>query len=323
MKTRVLLLLALGLSWLASPAVAQEWPSAKPIRIVVAYPPGGSTDLMARLLAQKLAPVLGQTVVVENRPGAAGQIGTAQVAKADADGYTLLFTNAGPGAVGYALLKSPTYHPVRDFAPVATMATMPLVMAVGGNSPYRSVAELIAAAKAQPGHLNYATTGNGSVSHIATELFSSMAGIQLTHVPYKGGAQTVPAVMTGEVAFFFSVPSDIFPQVQAGKMRALAIASARRTSLAPDLPTMSEAGVKGFEVDLWSGLLAPRGTPRAVVERLNRETNAALQQADVRERIAALASVPLAQSPEDFAATIARDLEKWSGVIKANNISAD
>ncbi len=220
MKTRVLLLLALGLSWLASPAVAQQWPSAKPIRIVVAYPPGGSTDLMARLLAQKLAPVLGQTVVVENRPGAAGQIGTAQVAKADADGYTLLFTNAGPGAVGYALLKSPTYHPVRDFAPVATMATMPLVMAVGGNSPYRSVAELIAAAKAQPGHLNYATTGNGSVSHIATELFSSMAGIQLTHVPYKGGAQTVPAVMTGEVAFFFSVPSDIFPQVQAGKMRA-------------------------------------------------------------------------------------------------------
>jgi len=323
LRSRFALALALVLAGLGPRAAAQDWPAARPIRIVVAYPPGGSTDLMARLLAQKLGPALQQSVVVENRPGAAGQIGTAQVAKADADGYTLLFTNAGPGAVGYGLLKSPTYHPVRDFAPVATMANMPLVMAVGGASPYRSVAELVAAAKAQPGRLNYASTGNGSVSHIATELFSTLAGIQLTHVPYKGGAQTTPAVMTGEVAFFFSVPSDIFPHVQAGKMRALAIASARRTALAPELPTMAEAGIKGFEVDLWYGLLAPRGTPRAVVERLSRETRAALQQPDVRERISALASVPLSLSPEEFAAAIASDVEKWTGVIKANHISAD
>lgn len=316
------LLPALLLAAVAMPALAQDWPN-KPIRIVVAYPPGGSTDLMARLIAQKLGPALGQTVVIENKPGAAGQIGSAMVAKADADGHTLLFTNAGPGAVAYGLQKAPTYHPVRDFAPVATAANMPLVLAVGAGSPFKTVADLIAGAKAAPGKLNYASTGNGSVSHIATELFNAMAGLKVGHVPYKGGAQTVPAIITGEVDFFFSVPSDIFPHVAAGKMRALALASDRRTALAPDLPTVGEAGLRGFEVDLWYGLLAPRGTPKAVVERLNREVNAIVQQADVKERIVGLASVPLTTTPDTFGAMIARDVDKWTAAIRQANIVAD
>jgi tripartite-type tricarboxylate transporter receptor subunit TctC len=305
-----------------APALAQDWP-ARPIRIIVAYPPGGSTDMMARLIAQKLAPSLGQAVVIENKPGAAGQIGSAMVAKAEPDGYTLLFTNAGPGAVAYGLQKSPSYHPVRDFAPVATAANMPLVLAVGASSRLRSLPDLIAAAKAAPGKLNYASTGNGSVSHIATELFNAMSGIQVSHVPYKGGAQTVPAIISGEVDFFFSVPSDIFPHVAAGKMRALALASERRTTLAPDLPTVGEAGLKGFEVDLWYGLLAPRGTPRAVVERLNREVNAIVRQPDVNERIAGLASVPLSITPEAFATMIARDVNKWTAAIRQAGIVAE
>lgn len=308
---------------LASAGVsAQVWPG-KPIRMIVAYPPGGSTDLMARLLAQKLAPTLGQPIVIDNKPGATGQIGTAMVAKAEPDGYTLLFTNSGPGAVSYGLQKSPTYHPVRDFAPIATMANMPLLMAVGANSRFGSVRDVLTFAKANPGKLNYATTGNGSVSHIANELFNSMTGISVKHVPYKGGAQTAPAVMMGEVDYFFSVPSDILPHVAGGKMKALAFATARRTSLAPDVPTMAEAGVPGFEVDVWYGLLAPKGTPKAIIERLNREVNTALQQSDVRDRIASLASVPMQSTPEEFGTMIERDVDKWTRVIRANNIAAD
>ena len=323
MKTRDLLLLALGLSWLASPAVAQEWPSAKPIRIVVAYPPGGSTDLMARLLAQKLAPVLGQTVVVENRPGAAGQIGTAQVAKADADGYTLLFTNAGPGAVGYALLKSPTYHPVRDFAPVATMATMPLVMAVGGNSPYRSVAELIAAAKAQPGHLNYATTGNGSVSHIATELFSSMAGIQLTHVPYKGGAQAITDVIGGQVPIMFINQDAALPHVQAGKLNVLAVASPERNPSYPDTPTIAESGYPGFAAQSWTGLSAPAGVPEPIIAKLHDATVQALQSLELKQRLESVGFVVVGNAPAEYAAWIEAETRKWGEAIKASGASVD
>jgi tripartite-type tricarboxylate transporter receptor subunit TctC len=315
-------LLALTLCAAATGATAQAWP-AKPIHIVVAYPAGGSTDLMARLVAQKMAPALGQPIVIENKPGAAGQIGTALVAKSEPDGYTLLFTNAGPGAVAYGLQKTPTYHPVRDFAPVATVANMPLLLAVGGGSRFATVADLVSHARANPGKLNYASTGNGSVSHIATELFNAVAGIKVNHVPYKGGAQTAPAIIGGEVDYFFSVPSDILPHVPARKMKALAFATAKRSPLAPDVPTTAEAGVPNFEVDLWYGLLAPKGTPRAIVERLNREVSAALAQADVSERIAGLASVPIRTTPEEFGALIARDLDKWTQVIRTHNIVAD
>jgi tripartite-type tricarboxylate transporter receptor subunit TctC len=315
------LLAAIALGFCAA-AMAQPWP-ARPVRIVVGYPAGGSTDLMARLVAQKLGPALGQPVLVENKPGATGQIASAHVAKAEADGYTLLFTNAGPGAVTYGLQKTPAYHPVKDFAPIATVASMPLVLAVPGTSPHRTVADLVGQGRAQPGKLNFASTGIGSLGHIATELFNSKAGIQSKHVPYKGGAQTAPAVISGEVDYMFSVPSDILPYVAAGKMKALGISAARRSPLAPDVPTMAEAGVPGFEVEVWYGLLAPKNTPRPVVERLHREMNAIAQLPDVRERIASLAAVPLQLTSEEFGGMIARDLERWVPFIRSAGITAE
>jgi tripartite-type tricarboxylate transporter receptor subunit TctC len=316
------LALMAGLFAFAINASAQAWP-AKPIHLIVAYPPGGSTDLLARLLAQKMAPALGQPIIIDNKPGATGQIGTAQAAKSEPDGYTLLFTNAGPGAVAYGLQKSPSYDPVRDFSAIATVANMPLLLAVGGGSRFAAVADLVAYGRANPGKLNYASTGNGSVSHIATELFDSVAKMKVNHVPYKGGAQSSPAVISGEVDYFFSVPSDILPQVAAGRMKALAFATAKRTPLAPEVPTMAEAGVPGFEVDVWYGLLGPKGLPRAIVDRLSREVTAALALPDVRERIAGLASVPLQTTPAQFGAMVAADVEKWTKVIRDNHIVGD
>ena len=322
MWIRTILVAMICLASTIGVATAQTYPS-RPIRIVVAYPPGGSTDLMARLVAQKMTSTLGQPVIVENKPGATGRLGTTFVAKAEPDGYTLLFTNAGPGAVSHALYKDSAYDPVADFAPIATVANMPLVLAVSGTSRIGTVADLVAAAKASPGKLNYATTGNGSVSHIATELFNALAGIKATQVPYKGGAQTAPAVISGEVDFFFSVPSDILPHVKAGRMKALAIATAKRSPIAPEVPTAAEAGLPGFEVDLWYGLLAPAHTPRAVVERLSREVARALQQPDVSGKIVALASEPMMMGPEQFHAAIRKDVEKWTRVIRESGITAN
>jgi tripartite-type tricarboxylate transporter receptor subunit TctC len=307
---------------MASGSIAQAYP-AKPIRIVVPNGAGGPTDIVARVLAQKLSESLGQPVIVENRLGAGGVVGTEGVARSPADGYTLLFSASGAMVITPHLNNKLPYETFRDFAPVSLGATSPLILFVGPNSAARTVAEFIAQAKAQPGKLNFGTAGIGTPPHLAVELLKSATGIDVVHVPYKGAPQAELAVMTGEISFMFSQPS-IVAQARAGKLRVLGSTGAKRTALAPDLPTLSEAGVPGFEVIAWYGLLAPAKTPDDVVAKLNSEMQKALAQKDVVERLVSLGFEPPApHSAGDFVAFMRRESDKWQKVIKDAGIKGE
>ena len=315
-------LLAFSALAAAPMAGAQAYP-AKPIRIVVPFPPGGATDILARAVAQKLTDAWGQAVVVDNRPGAGGNIGSELVAKAAPDGYTLEMGTVGTHAINASLYAKMPYDHVKDFAPVILVAGVPNVLVVNPSLPVSSVQELIAYAKANPGKLNFASSGNGTSIHLAGELFKVMAGVQMTHIPYKGSAPALQDLIGGQVQLMFDNLPPSLPHIKAGKLRALAVTSATRSSALPDTPTIAESGLPGFEASSWFGVLAPAGTPPAIIARLNAEIGAWLASAEAKEKMLALGANIGGGSPEDFARHIAAETAKWQKVVKASGAKVD
>ena len=306
----------------ARTAAAQAWP-AKPIRIIVAYPPGGGNDVAARVLGERLAELLGQPVVVENRPGAAGQVGTAVAANAAPDGYTFLLTNPGPQAVAASLQPNLPYDVVKSFSPVAILARMPFFFVVPATSPYKTLGELVAAAKAQPGAFNFGSAGIASLSQIVGEMFNRTAGTQFVHVPYKGAAPQILDTVAGRVQMSVLSAVDSVPQLRQGGLRALATTGRERSPLAPDAPTMAEAGIPDFEVDIWYAVLGPAGTPPEIVAKLNGELAAILKEPAVQAKFRELAATPGASTPAELAAVIQRDRDRYAEVVKAAGIKAE
>lgn len=309
---RVLISAALVLS--AGLALAQGYPN-KPIKIVVPFTAGSATDIMARIVGEKLSAAWGQPVVVDNKPGAGGTVGSALVAKSDPDGYTLLVVSTGH-VVNPVLYPGLSYDTVGDFAGVTPLASLPNVLVVGAGSPIKTVSELIAAAKANPGKLNYASAGTGSATHVNAEKFRAITGIQATHIPFKGTPETITETVAGRVDFMFTPVLSSIPMIRDNRMRALAVSTAQRSSALPEVPTVAEAAVPGFVFDFWIGLLAPAKTPRDVVNRLNQEVNKSLALPDVRERMAKLGGEPLPMSPERFDAFIREEHATLSGIMK-------
>jgi len=302
----------------AVPAAAEEFP-ARPIRIIVAYTPAGATDILARAVGQKMSEHWGQSVIVDNRPGAAGNIGTEIAAKAPADGYTLLMATAGTHGINPGLYRKLSWDP-KNFTAVSLVAMVPNILVVNNALPVKSVKELIAYAKANPGKLSYGSPGLGSTAHLSMELFKSMTGTKLVHVPYKGSAGVMADVMSGQIAVTMDNIPPYMPQVRAGKIRALAVSPAKRTTAAPDIPTVAEAGVPGYDSVAWFGLVAPSGTPKAVIDKLAAETQRILKLPDVHERIASLGAEVVGNSPEQFNAFIKSEMEKWAKVIREAHV---
>jgi tripartite-type tricarboxylate transporter receptor subunit TctC len=304
-------------------ASAAEASPAKPIRFVVAFPPGGGTDIIARSIAHKLAERLAQQVVVDNRPGAGGNIGTDIVAKSAPDGYTLLMGSAGPLAINASLFGKMPFDPIRDLAPVTLAASTPNVLVVHPSLKAATVNELIALAKARPGEINFASSGHGTPAHLAGELFNSMAGVKLVHVPYKGAAPALADLLGGQVQLMFSTMPPALPHVKDGKLRALAVTSAKRSPAAPELPTVDEVALPGFEANTWHGVVVPTGTPAAIVARLNREIVAILHLPEVVERLSSQGAEALGSTPEEFAAYIRSETVKWAKVVRDSGAKAE
>jgi tripartite-type tricarboxylate transporter receptor subunit TctC len=290
--------------------------------MVVPYPPGGPTDIVARVVGQKLSERLGQTVVVDNRPGAGGNIGADAVAKAAPDGYTMLVATTAH-AINMTLFSKPGYNTRTDFAPVSMLTSGPLVLVTAPSTPAGSVAELVAMARANPGKVTFASSGNGQSTHLAAELFDSMAGVRMTHVPYKGSAPALTDVMAGQATVMFDTMLSAMPFVRDGKLRALAITGATRSPAAPDVPTMAQAGLPGYEATAWNALLVPAGTPAAVQSRLSEALKAVLNQDDVRARFASQGFAATWTSPADTGQFIAREIDKWGKVVKASGATID
>jgi tripartite-type tricarboxylate transporter receptor subunit TctC len=311
------LLVALAIG--AAAASAQSYP-AKPIRIVVPFPAGGNADIFARLYAQKLGEAWKQTPLVDNRAGAAGIIGTQFVARSPGDGYTLLFGTTGTHTTNPAVYAKLPYDPVKDFAPVSNFADSPFLLVVHPSVPANTLQGLVALAKARPGQLDYASFGTGSSAHLAGEMLRTMAGINIVHVAYKGGPPAVNDLVGGHVALMFNSLPAVLPLVKAGRLRALGIASAKRSPTLPDLPTFAEAGFAGFEAGSWYGVLAPAGTPCEVIIRLHAETVRMLALAEVRQKLAAEGAEAIGNTPEEFAAQIQRDMTRWARVAREAKI---
>jgi len=303
----------------AAAATAADYPT-RPIRIVVAYTPAGATDILARAIGQKMTESWGQSVIIENRPGAAGNIGTELAAKATPDGYTLIMGTAGTHGINPNLYRKLGWDPIKSFEPISLVAMVPNIMVVNNVLPVKSVKELIAYAKANPGKLNYGSPGVGSTAHLSMELFKSMTGADLNHIPYKGSAGVLADLMGGQIAVTMDNIPPYLPQVKAGKIRALAVSPARRSPAAPDLPTVAEAGVPGYESGAWFGLLAPAHTPKAIVDKLSAETARILKLPDVAERLSALGAEPVGSTPAEFAALIKAENAKWAKVIKEAHV---
>ena len=289
---------------------------------MVPLTPGGSNDLLARITAERLTARLGQPAIVDNKPGANGNIGTELVAKSAPDGHTLLMANTSH-IVNFILSAKLPYDPIRDFAPVALMSSVHFALVVHPSVPAHSVQELIALARSGPGGLNYASAGNGSPHHLAMELFKSMAGVDLTHVPYKGAAQFTPDLVSGEVSAVIGAINSLLPHVKAGRLRVLAMAGGRRTPLLPDTPTIAEAALPGFALDNWGGMLVPAGTPRAIVERLNKELRALVDTDAVRQRIQAEGGDAMTSSPDEHARDIDLEETKWGTLIRKLNLKVE
>lgn len=319
MKRLTFLLLCLCI---AMPALAQPYPS-KPVRVIVPQTPGGATDVFARLVAQKLGDKWGQPVVVENRAGAAGVIGTDAVAKAAPDGYTLLVTYAGSQAVNQSLYKNIPFDSVKDFQPVATLATTPFFLVAGPKTPAKDLKELVALAKAKPGAITYASSGNGSINHLLAEMLKTEAGIDMLHVPYKGIAAAIGDVMGGQVEVAFTSVPSVIQHVRSGKLRALAVSSAKRNSTAPEVPSIAEVGFPGFDVNPWWGILAPAGTPRPIVDRINADVAAFLKTDEAQAFFKKQGAETLATSPEVFLRMLQSDVEKWAKVVKSSGARID
>ena len=320
MRLRNLALAAAAAS-LAALAHAQAWPD-KPIKFVVAAGPGSSLDTLARVIGDKLKDRLGQPVVVENKPAAGGTVATAEVAKAAPDGYTMLLGFNGPLAFGPLLQKLP-YDVQKDLAPVIITSSQPNVLAVNAALPVKSLAELVAYAKANPGKLSYASVGNGSSSHLNMELLKAMAGFDAVHVPFNGSPPAVTATIQGETQMMFAVMQPLQPQIQAGKLRAIAVTTAKRFPLLPELPAIAESGYPGFEALAWNGIMVPAGTPKPVIAKLNAEINAILKQPDVAQKMNAQGFDLIGGTPEDLGNLIRRETETWAPVIRKVGLKVD
>ena len=328
MRLRLLraMALAIGVAGCAIAAnVGGQTPDypTKPIRLVVPFPPGGATDLIARAVAQKLGETWGQSVVVDNRPGAGGNIGTELVARSAPDGYTLEMGTVGTHAINASLYSKMPYDHVRDFVPVILVAGVPNVLEVNPALPVNSVQELIAYAKANPGKLNFASSGSGTSIHLSGELFKVMAGVQMTHVPYKGSAPALQDLIGGQVQLMFDNLPPSLPQIKAGKLRALAVTSAGRAPALPDTPTVAEAGLPGFEASSWFGVLAPAGTPPEIVNKLNAEIAKWLASPGAKEKLANVGANIAGGTPEDFARHIQAETAKWAKVVKESGAKVD
>ncbi len=299
---------------LALCAHAENWP-IRPVKLVVPFPAGGPTDVMTRVIGEKLATALGQPVVIDNKPGAGGMIGADSVAKAAPDGYTLVMATGSTHSVGpYLVAKSP-YDPAKDFTPVVWVGNATNLLVVSPKLGVNNVKELIALARSKPGELNYSTSGVGSVAHLTSELFASMAGIKLNHVPYKGTQQSIPDLASGQVAMLFDNLMTAKPHVDSGRLKGLAISSAKRSALVPNIPTVAESGLPGFESYNWFGIFGPAHTPPAVVERVNADINRILKDPAVRERLAQLGFEPAGGTPAQFAGMVTSETAKWRKVI--------
>jgi tripartite-type tricarboxylate transporter receptor subunit TctC len=315
-------LAGIALAAISTLAGAQAWP-AKPIRIVAPSTPGDAPDVIARLVADKLSAALGQQVVVENRPGAGGVVGSEAVAKSPPDGYTLIMGNAGSHGINAAVYSKLPYDIQRDFAPVSQVAVAPNVMVINPGVPANTVAEFIAYAKSQPGKLSYASGGNGSSAHMSMELFKSMAGVDIQHIPYKGSSPALTDLIGGQVAVFIGNMPPTVPHIKAGKLRALAVTTKTRSALMPELPTISDAALPGFETVAWFGVLAPAGTPPEVVYRLSQEIGRIARSPEMRERLLAMGAEPVGGTPEEFKAVIDRDIAKWKPLAQKVGIKVD
>jgi tripartite-type tricarboxylate transporter receptor subunit TctC len=322
MKLLQKLMVVLALAAPALSAQAQPYPN-KPIRLICPFPPGGAVDIASRSVAQALSQQLGQPVTVDNRPGAGGNIGAEIVAKAAPDGYTLLMATSNILAINPALYSKVPFDSLKDFAPVSMVVSLNNVLVLNPNVPYKSVQEVIAAARAQPGKLTYASSGNGTSIHLSGELFKSMAGVDMLHIPYKGSAPAVTDLLAGQVNMMFdNIPSSL-PHIKAGKLRALAVTGSKRASSLPDLPTIAEAAIPGYESYVWFGVVAPAGTPPEVIKRLNAELAKAAVTPEFRDRLTGQGYDVLSTSPEQMTASIRSEMAKWGKIVKASGAKVD
>ncbi|MFO1282756.1 MAG: tripartite tricarboxylate transporter substrate binding protein [Burkholderiales bacterium] len=325
LRARLALLAVLAIVGAATATLvgAQAPFPSRPVKLVIPFPPGGSLDNVGRLIAQKLSESWGQQVVVENRPGAGGNVGADAVAKSVPDGYTVVMGALSTHAVNPSLYPSMPYDAVRDFAPLSLVAITPNVLIVNAASPIASVRDLVAYAKAHPGKVNFGSGSNGSAGHLAGELFKVDTATDVAHIPYKGGAPALQALLAGDTQFMFDNLANAMAQVKGGRVRAIAVTTAQRSKLAPELPTMAESGMPGFDISTWFGLLAPAGTPADVVARWNAGVVAALSAADVREKMIAQGAEPAPTTPAEFAAFIARERDKYARIVKLSGAKVD
>ena len=316
------LALAFALQCLVAPSFAADYP-AKPIRLVVPYAPGGGADSVARIVARKVSENIGQPIVIDNKGGAGAILGTDIVAKAEPDGYTLLLGQSGPISINPAVYKSLPYDPVKDFAPVTMTTAYPYILVVNADMPVKSLQEFVALARSTPGAMNYGSTGVGAANHLVSELFNAKAGLKMTHVPYRGTALAVGDLLSGQLSMVFGDPISVLSQMKAGKLRALAVTSVERSSVAPEVPTVAESGYAGFEALAWHGILAPAKTPLAIVKKLNEEIARALADPATKKLLEDQAMQTVGNNPEAFAAFIQKDIVLWKAVAAQANVTVE
>ena len=322
MLKRICLLLvgAMVVAWSVWPSIAYP---TKPVTLLIAFPPGGPSDVLSRVVGKKLEQILGQPFVMDNRPGAGGNIAADAAATAPADGHTILMGNNSILATNAALYKKVNFDPIKDFAPISLIGSQANILVVNPNLPVKSLAELIALIKASPGKYNYASSGHGTAAHLAAELFKAETGLQITHVPYKGGAPALQDVIAGHVHMIFATAASVVPHIKAGKVRALAVTPITRTAVFPELATMDELGLKGFDATTWHGLVTPSKTPREIVVRLHHATVEALKDPAVRKSLGDLGVDIVGNTPEEFSAYIKAEIPKWTAIVKASGATLD
>ena len=319
---RIARLLGVVVFALSTSAFAQTWP-AKPIKWIVPFAPGGTTDILARTIGEKLTVALGQPVIIENKPGAGGGVGAEFTAKAPPDGYTIMGGTISTHAINASLYKSLPYDPVKDFVPITLIARVPNMLVVNPDIPAKNVTELITLLRANPGKYSFASSGNGTSQHLSGELFKSMAGVDMQHIPYKGSPPALQDVVGGQVAMTFDNITTAWPLAKGGKLRALAVTTAKRSAVAPEVPTLSESGLAGYEVGSWQGVFAPASTPPAIVKRLNVEIVKIINMPDVKEKLIGLGAEPVGNTSEEFGALVKTEVVKWAEVVKKSGAKVD
>lgn len=321
-ERRALLLAGLGAAALPLKLRAQT-SAARPLRIVVPFPPGGSTDILARAVGNRLGPVLGQSVLIENKPGAGGSTGAAEAARAEGDGNTLLMGHIGTLAVNPALYPKLAFDPLKSFAPVAWVARVPNILVVSSSSPIKTLKEFIAAVQAKPGRMSYSSGGNGSAAHITMEYLKLRAKLFMLHIPYRGTAPSINDLISGQVDATFTGAPVVLPHLRSGRLRALAVSSSQRLAALPEVPTVAESGFPGFDADQWYGFVAPASTPAATVAKLNTEINKILRLPEVAQQLATEGAIPMPATPKAYAELIAREIPRWAEVVKAGQVKPD